>query len=100
MVLPTDVVCDPWPQTDGFTCQQDCTGSEDCADDPSTVLDSELDISMSSTCESLCRNQKQTGCCLLKNGIGCSWMPGGLPIAVDEQNSISTFCSIQGIKFK
>ena len=60
-------------------------------------LDGNLtDISMTSSCQSLCIQQKTSGCCFLNAAGGC-WWKGGADVSTDETlNGLAVKCIAPG----
>ena len=81
--------CSDWPKRGD---KMECNGEGDA-----TVLqDAELDIHQTERCETLCKQEAQNGCCMLKGSSGCFWKNGRSPIkrfgSIDSQDEVSTHC--------
>lgn len=87
-----DITCSTWPTSGKFGCTED--------GDSWKSLDSSMDTSRTSACETLCIGQGRDGCCSLGDGIGCYWK-GGAKVSsymYDSKTSISVNCKSAGLE--
>ena len=73
-------MCLPWPERPTFGC----SGGEFKA------LDRNMRASDTASCQALCLQEQQIGCCYLSNKYGCHWMAGGS--AQGDGNVMATSC--------
>ena len=81
-------LCASWPEQVGFGC----------LDGSWKKLDKTMHFGMTASCEILCQNVKETGCCYLKEGSGCWWRSGGRS-KEGVGSGLSVNCYLTGIYF-
>ena len=74
-------MCLPWPETPINKCK----GGEYKA------LDKTMRPSDTASCQALCQQEQQEGCCWLKTGFGCYWKAGG-KATIDGGSAMATTC--------
>ena len=85
--LELEIMCSSWPESRTFGCY---------GDGGWRLLDSSMTFSDSANCESLCRMEKEDGCCFLKRGTGCYWKSGGHSDSHPDATAISVTCGGSG----
>ena len=86
------MTCSSWPETEGYGCMNGGTW---------TSLDTNMAISQTAHCESLCRQQGRqqgtNGCCYLSVSVGCSWRPAGEVRSENTASGLAVACTFSGI---
>lgn len=88
-VLGEAITCSTWPNDEKYGC--DDTGQF------WKSLDDSLNTSQTSSCERLCIQQREDGCCWLGNDWGCQWVGGSGVSSEEGDDAISVKCSKAGI---
>ena len=65
-------VCTPWPESEGYGCTGGSTKNI------WKNLNATMSVSQKAECEMLCKEQKEDGCCFLKDRTGCYWRKNAL----------------------
>ena len=76
--------CSSWPESPTFGC----TG----AGDNYTSLHTTIETSDKDSCEYLCQNKGEDGCCYLNDAHGCHWKAGA-EVAEDNGSGIAVKCT-------
>ena len=88
-LLHAAVECSSWPTDTKFGCTE--------GDDAWKQLDGDMDLSMTTSCETLCRKEGGKGCCYLKDEVGCYWRAGANSATGGTVSGISVNCNLAGI---
>ena len=93
-----DVSCSPWPETKEIQLHS-CNYDELAGNWDWKELDSRMRSSDFARCETLCRKERENGCCYLSNALGCMWVPGGSSSKYKghTSNAISVSCKRTGM---
>ena len=88
-----DVSCSPWPETKEIQLHG-CTYEELAGDWDRKELDPRMSSSDFASCETLCRKERENGCCYLSAEEGCLWVPGSSSVKYKghTSNTISVSC--------
>ena len=89
--LETNVRCTSWPNA---------SASYACTDVGSSwkALDTSMSISQTKSCEQLCQQQLDYGCCYLGVTTGCYWKVGSIASSNNTDGAVGTSvrCSLKG----